>query len=243
MITDDPMRPPTSSACGISCGPQQDPGCECAFRIRRHDTAPRMEIDVRLPGGEPADLADWTATANLFWLAYLAADIDNQPTTTIVPLSAIDSVALADVLRFEQVASPRELADVLSVDAVGWTVGVTRGFQGSPIAAHVAGECVVGMRATGIPVDIVPITVPSSGVGQFGDGACNVTGPSSGDPTSETLTATKLVVLWRPEDTAASGRLLLQVVLEGPPGSGLRMTLPRNCAGYRVDVTLDSDDL
>lgn len=231
-LQDDPMRPGMgATTCQTGCDTPVpcSPTSACGpFRLRRNDTCPRMEIDVRTGTGLPADLTDWTATGRLFWIGQISEDIDNTQTTFQMPNVA--NVAKGDIISFEEVDAPRELATVTAVDRVNSIVTVTRGSSSTTATSHAAWLPVIGLRSSGIPVDITQEI--HEGGGQFGDGGLS----EEPDQSTPQVTATKLVVKWRAQDTAVAGRLLLEIVLASPAELGLALTLPVAHRGYPVRI-------
>lgn len=222
--------PSNQSFCETLCSCEA--GGADAFRLRRHDTCPAMEIVVRGKNNEPVDLTDWTATATLFYIRRIyspAADDD-----TLLYLDATKSVNIGDVIRAETPDAPRELMLVSAVDREADTITVTRGHDSTTPVALPDEQVLVGLKATDIPVEIVLETLEAQQASYYQVEA----GTPSDDPV---IVSSKLLVKWRSSDTLHAGDYYVQVELENTD-TGEKMTLPRGSTGYPVRISQDAND-
>ena len=232
---EDAMRPAGNCGCGSDAGISARSGC--SFAIRRHDTAPRMEIEVKDANGQPLDLTDWTAEGTLTWRSLILRDItddEDDENYEKVLLDSVASCAAGDIIRIEEMDGPRELLRVISVDRINYEATVERGYDSTTPANHSYGTPVIAVRSTSIPVEVVQINASAyvendPSTGQFGDGVAQ-----------DLIASTKLVVKWRSSDTAISGNLLLEIKLTSP--DDLTMTMPLEGGGYPVSIRSDADD-
>ncbi|MCE5191864.1 MAG: hypothetical protein LLG08_08930 [Actinomycetia bacterium] len=177
--------------------------------------------------GSSPDLEGWTAQATLFWRDWMQASICSEE--EVIPLDSVANAMVGDSCRIED-PDARETVVITSVDRVAQVVRVTRG--DSP-RSHAQDTPFYGIRASGIPVEIVQETTPWNN-------DPDVVVVDSNAPEYTTV-RTLLRVRWRQSDTIMSGSYYVEIQLCGPDGE--KLTFPRDSIGYPVRIALDSNDL
>lgn len=208
--------------------------------IRRNDTCPVMEIEVRDKSGDGVDLTDWTAEGFLFALTHLSNDLADNVDEVWVDDTI--NIRRGDDIRVESLDGS-EWLDVTDIDRTLHKLTVDRAQRGTLPANHFMETPLYVSKGESIPVDITMQTYSS---GQREDFVYVEDDDKLDDNVAGTVVSndrikkTVLTVRWRVEDTAVAGQFYLQINLSGPDGE--RMTLPRNGAGYPITIVNDADN-
>ncbi len=200
-------------------------GQTSAFVIRRHDTCPWFELEVKSSCGSIPDLEGWTAFATLFWRDWIQSTVCADE--TIIPLDNVSNAMAGDQVRIEDPDNP-EIVTITSVDRVAYVIHVTRSATPAP---HPQDTVVYGIRAADIPIEIISETTD-----WMSDSDVVVVDSSA--PQLVTV-RTLLRIRWRESDTAKSGSYYVEIQLRGPDGE--KLTFPRESLGYPVKIITDSD--
>lgn len=235
------INPSSQTYCCNPCTSGDNASQNGGHTIRRNDTCPYMEIEVRAKNKDGVDLADWTAEGYLFGLTVISNDLADNVTEVWVDDTSL--IRRGDYIRIES-KDGSEWINVTSIDRTLNNIVVDRAQKNTLPAIHDMDSPIYILRSENIPVEI---TMESYEQGQREDVVYvqdedklddNVTGFTE---SSDRIKRTLLTVKWRTQDTAVSGTFYLQINLSGPNGE--RMTLPRNGAGYPITVVNDADNL
>jgi len=209
--------------------------------IRRNDTCPVMEIEVRTKNGDGVDLTNWTAESFLFALTYLSNDLADN--TNEVWVDDTINIRRGDDIRVESLDGS-EWLDVTGVDRTLHSLTVDRGQKGTIPNQHVMDTPLYVSRGENIPTSIEMLSYASGfreDIVYVQDGNKSDDNVSGSVSSADRIKRTVLTVHWRIEDTAIAGGFFLQVNLRGPNGE--RLTLPRNSPGYPITIVNDADNL
>lgn len=209
--------------------------------IRRNDTCPVMEIEVRSKSGDGVDLTDWTAEGFLFALTHLSNDLADNVNEAWVDDTI--NIRRGDDIRVESIDGS-EWLDVTDIDRALNTITVDRGQKGTLPASHTMDTPLYVSRGESIPVSIEmqPYVLGQRQDIVYVEDEDKLDDNVTGTVVNQTrIKRTVLTVRWRTTDTAISGKFYLQINLSGPNGE--RMTLPRNSPGYPITVVNDADNL
>lgn len=235
------INPSAQIYCCGPCSNGDDGNQYGGHTIRRNDTCPVMEIEVRAKSGEGVDLTNWTAEGFLFALTYLSNDLADNVNEAWVEDTI--NIRRGDDIRVESLDGS-EWLDVTDLDRTLHTLTVDRGQKGTLPSSHSMDTPLYVSRGESIPVSI---TMEPYSKGQREDFVYvedenklddNVSGSVSDQ---DRIKRTVLAVNWRATDTAISGNFFLQINLSGPNGE--RLTLPRNSPGYPITIVNDADNL
>jgi len=209
--------------------------------IRRNDTCPVMEIEVRAKNGDGVDLTNWTSEGFLFALTHLSNDLEDNVNEAWVDETA--NIRRGDDIRVESLDGS-EWLDVTDIDRTLHKLTVDRGQRGTLPAVHTMEMPLYVSRGESVPVSI---TMEPYSAGQREDWVYVEDDNKLDDNVAGTVVSqdrikrTVLTVNWRASDTAISGQFYLQINLSGPNGE--RLTLPRNSPGYPITIVNDADNL
>lgn len=236
------VNPSSQIYCCGPCGSSGGNGVQNGgHTIRRNDTCPVMEIEVRGKNGDGVDLTGWTAEGYLFGLTLLSNDLPDNETEMWVEDTAL--IRRGDDLRIESMDGS-EWVNVTTIDRTLGSMEVARAQKDTLPATHEMDTPIYILRSEEIPVDIA---MESYTLGQREDIVFvedddklddNIVGSVDNE---DRIKRSILTVRWRVGDTAVSGKFYLQINLSGPNGE--RLTLPRNGPGYPITVVNDADNL
>jgi hypothetical protein len=225
------MKTPSQESFCESICPCEDPASG-KFVIRRNDTCPILEIDIKGDKNRPVDLSEWTPKVILFYYSRAYQYHDDE--TFEIILNNTNEIREGDVLRIDTGLENMELVLVTEVDNTSSTIIVERGHDSTipaPIPEGAPFFCII---AEDIPAEI------HVRFGEVEDPRFHTVGASESEDDPPIL-STKVLVKWRASDTSRIGNFYIQVELTSDD-TDQKLTIPRKSIGYPIYITRDANN-
>lgn len=204
------------------------------FRIKRHDTRPAFEFDVK-DCSDPIDLTDTVVEASMWANAKLKAAITTSDTFfALADNIGFEQSLVGDIIVVTDQARAPEQMLVTGHDESNKLIRVQRGYNGSSVRAYKRGSRIKIFRSLNA-VGSTEITLTD---------ILKVDGTTDED----VLTSSKLIYEWAAQDTCLPGcyylelKLLKMIVEGGTAGllpSILQLTAPSIVPSFSSPTTAD----